>query len=77
MLPDKNIKKINFQIREIDILFKQYKALIDIAHKPDIVEITALASVLHSYYNGLKKYLFIFKFQTKLYHQEITRISNF
>lgn len=66
MLPDKNIKNIEFQIREIDILIKQYKELIEINKKPDIVQITALAGVLHSFYNGLERiFIFILKTQGK------------
>jgi hypothetical protein len=66
VLPDKNIKNIEFQIREIDILIKQYKELIEINKKPDIVQITALAGVLHSFYNGLERiFIFILKTQGK------------
>ena len=62
---DKNVNlKIIFEINEIDIQLDMYKNLLeDTIHKsPDIIEITAIASVLHSFYNGVEK---IFEIITK------------
>ena len=48
--------KINYQIGQIDKLLKKYNSLIkeSTQHPPNDVEITALASVLHSFYHGLE-----------------------
>ena len=52
----KTISQIEFEIGQIDRLFEAYADLLERIHenKPDLVEITALASVLHSFYNGLE-----------------------
>lgn len=49
--------QIRFEIQQIDKLFDIYGTLLtSCGHKePDLVEITAMASVLHSFYNGLEK----------------------
>jgi hypothetical protein len=41
---------------QIDLLFDSYADLLERAEKsvPDLIEITAIASVLHSFYNGLE-----------------------
>jgi len=66
VLPNKNIKNIEFQIREIDLLIKQYKELLEISKKPGLIEITAIAGVLHSFYNGLESiFIFVLKLQEK------------
>jgi hypothetical protein len=63
---NKNVKNIEFQIGEIDILIKQYKELVEITGEPNLIEITALAGVLHSFYNGIESILiFIYKNQGK------------
>ena len=56
MLPDVFKKKLFFEISEIDLELKSYKLLLDLAkrQKPDLVEMTALGSVIHSFYNGLE-----------------------
>lgn len=51
------IAQIQFEIEQIDQLFSAYEALFQRAQQPtapNLVEITALASVLHSFYTGLE-----------------------
>ncbi len=50
------LSDINFEIEQIDELFASYQNLfIRIKQsEPDLIEVTALASVLHSFYNGLE-----------------------
>lgn len=60
MLPDRVYEDIDFELGEIDLLFELYKQeLLDLEEAPNLVELTALASVLHSFYNGIKKILLI------------------
>lgn len=56
MLPKEIKEKIKFEISEIDREFHSYKLLFDLIklRTPDLVEMTALASVLHSFYNGVE-----------------------
>jgi len=56
VLPEDVKKKIIFEISEIDREFESYRMLFDLVklRDPDLVEMTALASVLHSFYNGLE-----------------------
>lgn len=56
MLPDAIKNKIKFEISELDREFISYKVLFDLIklRTPDLVEVTALASVLHSFYNGVE-----------------------
>ncbi len=56
MLPEDIKSKIKFEIGEIDREFTSYKLLFDLIklRTPDLVEMTALASVLHSFYNGVE-----------------------
>ena len=54
---DKKIKsQIIFEIKHIDEFFASYADLFSRVQKraPDLVEVTAVASVLHSFYNGLE-----------------------
>lgn len=55
-MDDKIISQIEFEISQIDQLFIAYSDLLERAQNntPDLVEVTAVASVLHSFYNGLK-----------------------
>jgi len=55
-LADKVISQVRFEIGQIDQLFESYADLLEQAQKkaPDLIEITAMASVLHSFYNGLE-----------------------
>ena len=50
------ISQIEFELGQIEQLFEAYVDLLDRRNKkkPDLVEITALASILHSFYNGLE-----------------------
>lgn len=56
MLPEDVKEKIIFNISEIDREFESYKLLFDLIKQrtPDLLEMTALASVLHSFYNGIE-----------------------
>lgn len=53
----RTIEKIQFEIDEIDQLLESYKSLIDrcISKTPDLVELTAIATILHSFYSGIEK----------------------
>lgn len=48
------IQSINVEVAQLELLLATYGALIDrVQHQaPDVVELAALATVLHSYYNG-------------------------
>ena len=50
------VSQIKFQIDQIDQLFDSDANLLEHSQKstPDLVEITAIASVLHSFYNGVE-----------------------
>lgn len=52
----KTISQIKFEIDQIDQLFVAYADLLERVNNepPNLVQITALASVLHSFYNGLE-----------------------
>jgi len=56
VLPEEIKEKIKFEISEIDREFQSYKLLFDLIRlrTPDLVEMTALATVLHSFYNGVE-----------------------
>lgn len=55
-MDNKLIAQVNLEISQIDELFKAYSNLLHSIQKqePDIIEVTACASVLHSFYNGLE-----------------------
>jgi hypothetical protein len=55
-LTNRVISHIEFELGQIEQLFESYADLLDRIkkNKPDLVEITALASILHSFYNGLE-----------------------
>jgi hypothetical protein len=55
-LADHIVSQMIFEIGQIDQLLTVYADLLERAlqRPPDLVEITALASVLHSFYNGLE-----------------------
>ena len=57
MLHDKLIKKITFEISEIDNELSSYDSLINLCKvkEPDLIEKTAIASILHSFYTGIEK----------------------
>jgi hypothetical protein len=52
----KTVSQIEFEIGQIDLLLENYAELLEQVKQdePSLVEITALASVLHSFYNGLE-----------------------
>lgn len=53
---DRAIADIAFQLTLLERLFKDYEDLLERTRQraPDLVEITALGSVLHSFYNGVE-----------------------
>lgn len=58
---DKAVSQIRFEIEQIDRLLESYAGLLkrDEGEIPDLVEITAIASVLHSFYNGVENIFLI------------------
>ena len=66
--------QIQFQIQQIDNLFNMYRQLLKECgeKEPDLVEITAIASVLHSFYNGLENIFGIIakKVDNSIFHGE-------
>ncbi len=50
------VSHIKFEIDQIDQLFNAYTELLERSQKstPNLVEITAIASVLHSFYSGIE-----------------------
>ena len=55
-LVEKVISQVEFEIGQIEHLFESYADLLEQAQEkaPDLVEVTAVGSVLHSFYNGLE-----------------------
>ncbi|MCL4264921.1 MAG: hypothetical protein KJ069_17005 [Anaerolineae bacterium] len=55
-MSDKTVKKILFEITQIDQLLVAYADLLETiqTEAPDIVQTTAVASLLHSFYNGIE-----------------------
>lgn len=55
-LHEKAASKISFEIGQIDELLATYSELLEETQSktPDLVKTTALASVLHSFYNGIE-----------------------
>lgn len=55
-MTEKIVSQIEFEAEQIDQLFASYTGLLERVrlHRPDLVEVTAVASVLHSFYNGLE-----------------------
>ena len=55
-LIEKAISQVRFEIEQIDHLIEAYVGLLGRVQEspPDLVEITAVASVLHSFYNGIE-----------------------
>ena len=53
---EKAISQINFEIQQIDELFTAYKDLFEKSRveEPSLIELTAIGSVLHSFYNGIE-----------------------
>jgi hypothetical protein len=59
MYPEKTVKQIEFEIIQIDKLLHSYMPLFEECkiNTPDLFNITAMSSVLHSFYNGVEKIL--------------------
>lgn len=55
-MAEKVVSQVTFEIGQIDQLLVAYANLWERAQQgtPDLVEMTAMASVLHSFYNGLE-----------------------
>jgi len=55
-LHENTIKKISFEIKQINTLIDSYQALFLKVEEssPDLVELAAFASILHSFYNGIE-----------------------
>lgn len=55
-LVEKFISQVKLEISQIDQLFETYADLLNQVQKavPNLVEVTAVASVLHSFYNGVE-----------------------
>jgi len=54
------VKDIKFELKEIEALFDLYKEeLFELNREPNVVELTAFASVLHSFYTGIEKIFLI------------------
>ena len=53
---EKVISQIKFEISQIDELFDAYSSIVEKTSKkePDLMELTVLASVVHSFYNGME-----------------------
>ncbi len=57
MLHNEISRNINFEINQIDKELEAFKPLLDLVRlkTPDLIETTALSSVLHSFYTGIEK----------------------
>jgi len=55
-LTEKVISQIQFEIKQIDRLLELYADLLERVQKrqPNLIDVTAVASILHSFYNGLE-----------------------
>jgi hypothetical protein len=55
-LVERIVSQIKFEIEQIDHLLASYADLLERTQeqKPDLIQVTAVASVLHSFYNGLE-----------------------
>ena len=73
-LGEKVVSQVGFEIAQIEQLLVAYADLVDRVQQgpPDLVEVAAIASVLHSFYNGLEK---IFLSIAKLLDQQVPTSS--
>ena len=56
MLTEKLVKGIKFELDEIENLFDLYREeLFELNREPNLIELTAMASVLHSFYCGIER----------------------
>ena len=55
-MTDQAVSEVEREIREIDELFRSFAELLatEPGWEPNLIEMSALASVLHSFYNGLE-----------------------
>lgn len=55
-LADSVFDQIRLEIGQIDLLLETYAVILHHAHHhtPDLVQITAIAAILHSFYNGVE-----------------------
>jgi len=53
---EKAISQIIFEIQQIDELFASYQELLEKSktEEPTLIELTAIGSILHSFYNGIE-----------------------
>lgn len=53
-LADSVFDQMRLEIGQIDLLLETYAAVLHHAHHhtPDLVQVTAIAAILHSFYNG-------------------------
>lgn len=56
MSHEKAISQIIFEIQQIDELFTSYRELLEKSktEEPTLIELTAIGSILHSFYNGIE-----------------------
>jgi hypothetical protein len=61
-LDNKAKEKIEFEISRIQKLITDSKPLLELCRlkKPDFIEITATAQILHSFYNGIESVIILF-----------------
>jgi hypothetical protein len=54
--PEKAISQIIFEIKQIDELFTSFSELLEKSkvEEPTLIELTAIGSILHSFYNGIE-----------------------
>ncbi|OHD14795.1 MAG: hypothetical protein A2086_14100 [Spirochaetes bacterium GWD1_27_9] len=75
MLHSELTEKIEFEINEIETLIKSYSSLVELCknQEPDLIYLSALATMLHSFYNGLEN---IFLSISKTIDKQIPQASN-
>lgn len=54
---EKTISLMKFEIEQVNQLLNSYELLLNKCRisEPDLIELTAVASVIHSFYNGVEK----------------------
>jgi len=54
--PEKALSQISFEIKQIDELFTSFSELLEKSklEEPTLIELTAIGSILHSFYNGIE-----------------------
>jgi len=53
---EKTMSQVTFEIQQIDQLFTSYSELLEKSktEEPTLIELTAIGSILHSFYNGIE-----------------------